>query len=268
MTSDLQTDVELPGAPPDSVQRLVRHRVSWFSTGVSSAVATKLVADELDQILYVHIEDQHPDSLRFVSECAVWIGKPIAILQSDAKSVEGAIRKNGTCYINGPAGAECTRRLKKRVRQKWEQENVELYPMQYIWGMDASEKHRADRIRETMPEFDHRFPLIENGINKEEAHQILRASGIRRPAMYDLGYHNNNCIGCVKGGMGYWNKIRVDFPDVFASRAKLEREVGHSCIKGVFLDELDPERGRHDPPIADDCGIMCELQALKPNPSP
>lgn len=250
------------------LQRFVGHRVSWFSTGGSSAVATKLVADELDQIIYVHIDDQHPDSMRFVNECAVWFGKPITILQSEALSVEGAIRKNGTCYINGPAGAECTRRLKKRVRQKWEQENVELYPMQYIWGMDASEQHRADRIRETMPEFDHRFPLIENRIGKAEAHEIMRASGIRRPAMYDLGYHNNNCVGCVKGGMGYWNKIRVDFPDVFASRAKLEREVGASCIKGVYLDELAPDAGRHEPPIADDCGIMCELQVLKPSKQP
>ena len=246
------------------LRRLVRHRAAWFSTGASSAVATKIVIDELDEIIYIHIDDQHPDSLRFVKECEAWFGKPITILQSEAMSVEGAIRKNGTCYINGPAGAECTRRLKRRVRQKWEQARTELMPMQYVWGMDASEKGRADRLLQTMPEFDHRFPLIEKGISKEEAHQILRASGIKRPAMYDLGYHNNNCIGCVKGGMGYWNKIRVDFPDVFASRAKLEREVGHSCIKGVFLDELDPERGRHDPQIMDDCGIMCELQALKP----
>lgn len=58
--------------------------------------------------------------------------------------------------------------------------------------------------------------------------------------MYDLGYPNNNCVGCVKGGMGYWNKIRVDFPEVFERRARQEREIGHSCIKGVFLDELDP----------------------------
>ena len=72
----------------------------------------------------------------------------------------------------------------------------------------------------------------------------------------------NNCIGCVKGGMGYWNKIRVDFPNVFADRAKMEREVGHTCIKNVFLDELDPERGRHDDPICDDCGIFCELDSI------
>lgn len=77
--------------------------------------------------------------------------------------------------------------------------------------------------------------------------------------MYDMGYSNNNCIGCVKGGMGYWNKIRVDFPEVFQRMSKLEREIGHSCIKGVYLDELDPDRGRMEDEIMQDCGIMCYL---------
>ena len=37
-------------------------RVSWFSAGVSSAVATKLVLqDHPDiEILYIDIDDQHP----------------------------------------------------------------------------------------------------------------------------------------------------------------------------------------------------------------
>jgi hypothetical protein len=83
--------------------------------------------------------------------------------------------------------------------------------------------------------------------------------------MYDLGYANNNCVGCVKGGMGYWNKIRKDFPDVFAQRAKEEREIGHSCIKGTFLDELEPGRGRMEQEIMEDCGIACEL-ALRMEP--
>lgn len=82
--------------------------------------------------------------------------------------------------------------------------------------------------------------------------------------MYELGYPNNNCIGCVKGGMGYWNNIRKDFPEVFESRAKLERDVGYSMLKDnygkpVFLDELDPNRGNMNTEIFPGCGIMCYL---------
>ena len=128
--------------------------------------------------------------------------------------------------------------------------------------MDKAEQHRADKLITAMPDQKHLFPLIEQSITKEEAHKMLKASGIRRPAMYELGYQNNNCIGCVKGGMGYWNKIRIDFPDVFVSRAAVERRIGGTCIKGIYLDELDSEAGRKQGPICDDCGIFCELMTL------
>ena len=96
-------------------------------------------------------------------------------------------------------------------------------------------------------------------LKKQDCHAIANRMGISRPLMYELGYQNNNCIGCVKGGMGYWNKIRKDFPEVFESRAKLEREIGATCINGIFLDELEPDRGRIEDEISTDCGIMCYL---------
>ncbi len=238
--------------------------VSWFSAGVSSAVATKLMIDEIDRIIYTHIDDHHPDTLRFVKDCEGWFGKPVEILQSPYKSVEAAIMATGShpsgVYVNGPRGASCTRYLKRRVRQDWEYENKG--PVRYVWGLDCNENHRAERIVENMCDQEHAFPLVDRRISKEHAHEILIASGIRRPAMYELGYHNNNCVGCVKGGMGYWNKIREDFPEVFARRAQMERAAGATCINGVYLDELDPERGRHEPPIVGDCGILCELMAI------
>lgn len=41
-------------------------------------------------------------------------------------------------------------------------------------------------------------------------------------------------------------------------RAKQEREIGHSCIKGVFLDELDPNRGNMRTEVMPSCGFACE----------
>ncbi|MFH1627864.1 MAG: phosphoadenosine phosphosulfate reductase [Pseudomonadota bacterium] len=232
--------------------------IAWFSAGVSSAVSIKFMASEIDRVIYIHIDDQHPDTMRFIEECGRWFGKKIEVMQSPYKTVINAVKSIG--YINGVHGAGCTRLLKKRVRQEWEMDQAE--PLRYVWGMDYNERHRAERIYETMPNQEHVFPLIDRKLSKELAHEILIASGIKRPAIYDLGYHNNNCVGCVKGGMGYWNKIRVDFPEVFAARAKLEREIGGSCINGVFLDALAPERGRHAGPIVADCGILCETIAI------
>lgn len=239
--------------------------VSWFSAGVSSAVATKLAIDEIDEIIYTHIDDQHPDTMRFVEDCEEWFEKKITILQSPYKSVSGVM--NHSFYV-GINGARCTDVLKRKVRIKWEYEQTAN--LRYVWGFDNSEKNRMERLITNMPNQEHIFPLIEQSVTKTHAHEILKASGIKRPAMYDLGYKNNNCVGCVKGGIGYWNKIRVDFPDVFQSRAEMERRVGRTFCKmqengktvRVYLDELDPKAGNHQDEIMDDCGIMCELIKL------
>ena len=233
----------------------MQKKVCWISAGVSSFVAGYL-SENVDEFIYIDVENQHPDSLRFIKDCEKALNKEITILKSKYGSVQNVI--SAFRYINGPAGAKCTEVLKKRVRKEWEWENRE-HEITYVWGFDCTERHRAERLVGSMPQFAHEFPLINRGLTKEDAHGILRSLGLKRPKMYDLGYGNNNCIGCVKGGMGYWNKIRKDFPDTFAEMAKIEREIGHSAINGVFLDELDPSRGREDGEICEECSIFCQI---------
>jgi hypothetical protein len=229
-------------------------KVCWLSAGVSSFIAAYLERKTLDQCMYIHIENQHLDSFRFLGDCQRELGIGFEVMQSRYKSVDNVIQQFR--FINSRYGAKCTEVLKKRVRKEWEYDKKDIT---YIWGYDAIEKHRADRIVESNPDQKHIFPLIDKGLIKEDCHAMLKRLGIKRPAMYDLGYRNNNCIGCVKGGMGYWNKIRKDFPEVFARRAKQEREIGHTCIKGIYLDELDPNRGRMEDEVMEECGFMCLL---------
>ena len=237
-------------------------KACWISAGISSFIAGYLSRESIDKFLYIDIADQHPDSIRFVKDCEKFLGKEIEILRSsEYDSVEEAIRAAGV--IRMVSGfAPCTAWLKKRVRKQWELEHSD-YEITYVWGFDLSEKRRAENVVDTMIEFNHEFSLIDNNLLKQDCHAIAAKLGIKRPVMYDMGYNNNNCIGCVKGGMGYWNKIRVDFPEVFESRAKLERDIGASCINGCFLDELDPSRGRMSDEIMQDCGIFCELALNK-----
>lgn len=256
--------------------------VAWFSSGVSSAVATALMLDRgmcIDKIIYIHIDDQHPDTLRFINDWEKWMGRKIEILQSPHKTVENAcLSAGGKGYINGPHGAACTTTLKKKVRIQWEYEQPYDEKITYVWGFDCRETNRAETVLKTMPNQDHLFPLIDEEIPKPMAHEILRASGIKRPVMYDLGYPNNNCIGCVKQGAYFWNKTRKDFPDVFKRRAEMERKIGATCLKKdrpnknlpaskdnsvhLYLDELSPRAGRLKFGIPDDCGLFCESMAI------
>lgn len=230
-------------------------RVGWFSAGCSSFVACRIAKP--DKVIYIHVANQHPDTIRFLMDARQYLGE-IEVLQSMRFVSVDEVISNG--YINGPSGAACTLELKKRVRQRWEREN--FGPHTYIWGFDAKERRRADAIVNAMPEFDHYFPLIERNLTKEDCHALCEEMGIRRPEMYDLGYPNNNCVGCVKGNAGYWNKVRDDFPHVFERRARQEREIGHSCIKGTFLDELDPNVGRGKV-IVPSCSPYCVIAELE-----
>ena len=237
-----------------------------MSAGVSSFVAGYLAGD-VDEWIYIDIEDQHRDSIRFINDCQKVIGKEITIIKNQMyKNVEECVRAFGGFKNSRNGFSPCTNWLKRRVRKEWEYEH-RFEMLTYVWGFDANEKKRADRLEESMPQFEHEFPLIDKELSKEDVHEIIRRLGIKRPLMYDLGYSNNNCIGCVKGGMGYWNKIRKDFPDVFERRAKLEREVGKTMLKDkngyIYLDELDPNRGNMNMEIMPECGIACYLASLE-----
>ncbi len=235
--------------------------VSWFSAGVCSAVATKIAIDNhgCTEVYYNDIEDHHPDNKRFLADCEKWFGLKINILTSPYKNVDNVIKSSR--FISSPYGAACSRILKRRVRKEWEQKQTDK--LCYVWGMDSREKKRAKRLVESMPEQEHMFPLIEHGIFKEWAHWILlKNHGIEIPVMYDLGFPNNNCIGCVMGKKGYWNLIKKLFPEVFKLRAETERLIGHSCMNGIFLDELPEDTGRCDP-IVPECDLFCMAE---PNP--
>lgn len=233
--------------------------VCWLSAGVSSFIAGYLEREIVDKYIYIDIEDQHSDSLRFIKDCERLLNKKVEILcNSQYKNVESCIKAAGVIRNPYNQFAPCTNWLKKRVRKEWEEQHKD-YAITYIWGFDIDEKNRAYRLLESMSQFNHKFPLIDKCLSKQDCHAMADRLGIKRPKMYDLGYQNNNCVGCIKGGMWYWNKIRKDFPDVFESRAKLEREIGASIIKGIYLDELEPNRGRKEDEISTDCGIMCYL---------
>ena len=71
------------------------------------------------------------------------------------------------------------------------------------------------------------FPLLMYGLTKKDCIKMIETWNIEVPMMYKLGFHNNNCFktGCVQGGIGYWQKMKRDFPEKFDKMAEVEHEL-------------------------------------------
>lgn len=236
--------------------------VCRFSCGAASAVATKLaIAQWGDRcvVTYSDAGSEHPDNARFLADCERWFGIPIHVLRSDEYKDTWDVWERER-FIMSFRGAPCTGELKRAPAYAFQLPDDEL-----VFGYTMEEGKRAARIREANPETTVHTPLIERGLTKGDCLAMIDRAGIEIPAMYKLGYNNNNCIGCPKGGKGYWNKIRRDFPEVFDRMATLQRKLVSAAFwketdgSYLYLDELDPERGNHvnEPNI--ECSLMCAI---------
>ena len=203
--------------------------VSWFSCGAASAVATKLAvaSGEPITIAYCEVKEEHPDNKRFLKDCEKWFGQEIIILGNDKynRSIYEVFDK--TRYLVGPGGARCTKELKKAVR-----ESFQLPDDVHVFGYTVEEQNRLDDFIDANNEINVIAPLIEHGLTKQDCLAIVQDAGIRLPVMYELGYKNNNCMGCVKAsGPGYWKKIEIDFPEYHQKMNNKEIKLGRSVCK-------------------------------------
>lgn len=241
--------------------------VCRFSCGAASACATKLtLARYPDQtrIVNAFLASEDADNRRFLADCERWFDRRIVVLR-DAKYGSSAVavwRKKR--FIVNRSGAPCSRALKRDVLTADNQAGDVL-----VLGYTADKRDvdRFNRHIDAYPEESLSAPLIEAGLTKRDCLQMVADAGIQLPRMYRLGYHNANCPGCPKGGEGYWNKIRVDFPERFEEVAAIQDMLGSGSYffrnrktgQRVSLRMLDPKAGRFrdEPPV--NCGAICEV---------
>lgn len=274
----------------DSVtNRLVLH----FSCGAASAVAAKLMVSEWQartpkrigttemseeewgpDILIVNafIQEEHADNRRFLDDVALWLGNgipfPIKVLRDEkygASTLE-VFRKRR--FMKNRFMAPCSHHLKREVLASISKPG-DVTCIGYTW----EERDRAENLEELYPKEKFRFPLIEEGLKKSDCLAIVERAGIVLPVMYRLGYHNANCIGCVKGGEGYWNKIRRDFPEQFVQISEIEESIGPGAYlfrdrktgQRYSLKNLPPDAGRYQDEPEISCGFLCAITEEKIN---
>ena len=238
--------------------------VAQFSCGAASAIAAKLaiaVHGERCEILNAYVENEHADNRRFLADCERWYGRPITVLRDSeygANILEVFRRRQ---YMKGRYGAPCSMVLKRKLLDAWSRPGDVL-----VIGYTAEEADRYEDFQERNPDRQAIAPLIDAGLKKDDCKAMIQRAGIELPMMYRMGYDNANCIGCVKGGEGYWRAIREDFPEQFEELATVQEMIGEGAYlfrnrktgQRYSLRDIPPGPARRNEAIPS-CSFFCEL---------
>jgi len=268
-----------------------------FSCGITSFIATLLALEENRKrwnlpvhIIYTYVKEEPGDNLRFLEDAEKYFNQKVLILMNEdfGGSIYEVFKKG---WLVGVGGAACTKELKWKIRKAFVTDNDVQ-----VFGFNAGEEKRMDDFAEGNNDINISCPLICMRLTKKDCLKQAVKLGINPPESYKRGYVNANCIGCVKGQSGYWNHVRKVDKHIFDKTAEIEREMnvainkkykvyneknkdfinthlkndnkpplkdsqlGDNIRLRVFLDELDPEAGRHKPIDLPDCGVLCELE--------
>lgn len=238
--------------------------VSQFSCGAASAVAAKLILSEYPaervRIINAFLVEEHKDNQRFLVDCRRWLNHPIE--QFVSEEYLGSARevwRRKRFLANGMYGAPCSAELKRKVL------NAECSPTDiFVLGYTIEEEDRVERFLSANNGRHILTPLIDRGLRKADCLAMVERVPIKLPAMYSLGFNNNNCIGCCKGGEGYWNKTREVFPKDFVAVAEIQKAIGPGAYifrnrktgERYSLYDLPLGKGRHDEPEIE-CSVFC-----------
>ena len=239
--------------------------VCQFSCGAASAVATKLILGAYDParvvILNAFIAEEHEDNQRFLDDSERWFAHPIIRLRDEkygASAVEVWKRER---FLVRYGSAKCSKALKRDILNAFKRPDDVM-----VLGYTVEEYDRFNRFIDANNGVKVIAPLIDKGISKADCLAMVGRAGIELPMMYRLGFNNNNCKGCPKGGEGYWNKIRVVFPETFRNMVSIQEILGPGSYffrdrktgERIALKDLKEDAGRHDDPEIE-CSMFCLL---------
>ena len=207
--------------------------ICWWSGGITSAVACKASIDlygkDYCRVIFIDTYNEHEDTYRFKEDCQKWYGVEIETISNPKYSCIEDVWYD-KLSLNVAHGAICSSELKRWVRIDFQKKNPYHYQ---VFGFDIDEPKRAKNITKNYATARAIFPLLMYALTKKNCLKIVEEAGIEVPEMYKLGFSNNNCFGktetsiggCVQGGIGYWQKIKREYPIKFSKMAAIEHDL-------------------------------------------
>lgn len=215
-----------------------RH-VVMFSGGAGSWAAAKRVAerhgsDELT-LLFTDTRIEDGDLYRFLNEAAANVGGELVKIADGRTPWQVFYDRR---FLGNTRVDLCSRILKRELAEAWLAEHCDPADTVVYVGVDWTEVHRYERMRDRYSERGWRFeaPLCEPPyVSKHQMLDALRDEGIEPPRLYALGFEHNNCGGgCVKAGVGHFAHLLRVLPERFSEweeeEEALREELGDVSI--------------------------------------
>lgn len=206
--------------------------MACISSGVSSWAAARLAADSGLQFQPVFadtlIEDE--DNYRFLDDCERDLGREIVRL-TDGRTPWQVFRDQR--FLGNSRTAPCSKLLKAAVLDRWGKENGVTGS---IVGFGRGEEGRRDRLRKAIAPLTVRCPLLEAGLDADDALDMARERGLTPPRLYGLGFPHANCGGfCVRAGHEQFVLLAKHFPCRSAEHERQEQELRDYLQKDVSI---------------------------------
>lgn len=248
--------------------------IAWWSGGIASALACLWAIQHYSGlgytvvVVFIDTRNEDEDTYRFLTDCEKLYGRKIEVITNTKyNSIWDVWRKYKS--LNTAHGAICSSELKRAMREAYQNLDTDYGQ---VFGFDAAEKNRHNNMRRNYPEINVISPHVHNGHTKEDLVDILKTLGIEPPDAYKRGFRNNNCLksGCVQGGIGYWQELDKQAPEIVDTMGFFEHELTE--LKGSPVTILkDQSKGgglvflRHNPkyPHMKDLSMM---KGRKPEP--
>lgn len=196
-------------------------RVVMFSGGVGSWAAAKRVAAHYGTdglvLLFADTRTEDADTYRFMREAASNVGGQLVEIV-EGRTIWEVFRD--VRYLGNTQADPCSLRLKRQPLDRWLQYNCDPDDTTVYVGIDWSEIHRFDRLRDLRAAdgWTYEAPLCDPPyLTKDDLHDWATREGLKKQRLYVLGMPHANCGGgCIKMGQGGFARLLKADPCAFA----------------------------------------------------
>jgi len=214
-----------------------------YSGGVASWAAAKRVVELFGAhdtvLLFTDTKQEDAETYRFLTESAANVGAHLEMIADgrDIWQVYKDVKLMGNSRVD-----PCSRILKRELADKWVATHFKPEDVTMYVGMDFTEMHRFERMRDRKVPYVYEAPLLwEPPLTKAEIFEWARAEGLELPVLYKAGMQHNNCAGfCIKAGQGHYQRLWEQLPDRYLEFERKEQEVyNHIGKQHPFLRVTD-----------------------------